>query len=578
MESLTNLRSLWLIARRRFWYFTIPATITLTAVTVFILLLEPIYRSYATILVEEQEIPDELVSSLVGDFIDRRLDTLNRRILISDNLLRLIDRHDLYAEERDEATPTALANTMRGNVGMRILSTAVNNTETGRTGVATVAFELSFKDPDPEKAQRVTNELVSLFLETNLQERRASAEGTASFFERERLQIEQRIDQLEGELAEFQMENVDALPAQAAMRREIVTRLESDLRNFERQLQSLAQREAFLAAELSFTSPVDDRVGATSPQSQVELLRAELALATARYSPDHPDVRRLSRELRSMQAAASSSRAAGGGGGSSELRSEQQRLATELAGLRERYTAEHPDVLRTQRQLNAVEAQLSASTATGGAQTNPAYARYNSELNAVRSEINAIKRQQEMVRAEIATNQQALLRSPMVEAEYTALQNAVADARVQRAEMLAKESVARLGQSLETEAIGERLSLIEPPTVPLWPDFPNKKLFMLLGIVLAMGVGGGTAAAAELFDQSVRSERDVLNAVGERPLVVVPHFTPLRSPVRKFATRGLILLAIAAAVAAVMAVVHTHYLPLDVLIFDLHNQATGLLD
>ena len=125
MESSLSLREFAFILRRRKWWFIFPATTVIVLAVVIMLVLPPIYRSEATILIESQDIPEDLVPALVGDYVDRRLDVLTRRVLLRDNLLRLANRFELYPEQRRFLTQAELAERMRRDVAVDVLSTEI---------------------------------------------------------------------------------------------------------------------------------------------------------------------------------------------------------------------------------------------------------------------------------------------------------------------------------------------------------------------------------------------------------------------------------------------------------------------
>src|ERR1700682_1999591 len=52
----------------------------------------PIYRTGSTILIEQQEIPQELVRSAVSSFADQRVQVISQRVMTTQNLLSLVER------------------------------------------------------------------------------------------------------------------------------------------------------------------------------------------------------------------------------------------------------------------------------------------------------------------------------------------------------------------------------------------------------------------------------------------------------------------------------------------------------
>jgi len=573
MDELLNPWELLRIIWRRKWFMSLPAALILTGAIIYLSILPPQYQSKATIFVEDQEIPEDLVPSLTTDYIDRRLNMLTRRVLLSDTLIQLSERYDLYPKMREKLPARAVAEKMRDDINIGVLSAEVTDPRSGRSGDMTVAFEVRFTYGDPDTARRVTNELVSLFLATNLEVRRSAAQQTTSFLANERTAVERRITRIEDDLADFKTENRLLLPDEVEFSRQRLANLEQQLNVIDRDLRALKEREGFLTTQLALTDEFEtEPLGrGVTPESQLENLRAELATARARYSASHPDVIRLRREVGSLEAVVGDR--AGGGGA---LREQESALVAELGVLRQRYGAEHPDVVRAERQLSSVRSALansnSGSEAGSGLRPNPAYVQLRAQVNSVQTELQSVEQQRTELLEARTELQSRLSRAPAVEREYTRLQRELENAIADREVIADKEATAQLGLALETEAVGERLKLAEPPTLPLSPITPNKKLILAVGLVLAMGGGGAGVLLAELFDRSVRSANDLVRIIGEKPLIAIPVLATAQDWRRKWikglgGTALLVLLCVGGVLWADRAVG-----PLDVLRFEMQNR------
>ena len=582
MESSLSLREFAFILRRRKWWFIFPATTVIVLAVVIMLVLPPIYRSEATILIESQDIPEDLVPALVGDYVDRRLDVLTRRVLLRDNLLRLANRFELYPEQRRFLTQAELAERMRRDVAVDVLSTEVNDPRTGRSGDMTVAFELRFDYPDPEAARRVVDELVSLYLATNQERRRQVIEETTAFFASERAALERRITELEDSLSAFRQENAELLPRQAEFKQVQLGNVEQRLQDLRSRRSSLEEREGFLETQLALTDEFDrfaavGMPGAT-PESQLEMARADLATAQARYSRDHPDVLRLVREVRSLESMV------GARGGVSALVAREAELAAQLGRLQERYTDEHPDVRRVAGQLESVRASLEeagGAVAGGGApgtrSRNPAFVQLSAQLNSVKAEIRAVRRQEAELAEARTELQSQLARAPVIEQEFLQLNRRLETAVEERDAVAEKERSAGLSGSLEASAIGEQFVLAEPATVPREPVRPSERLILALGLVLAVGGGGASLALAEMLDRSVRSAAHLGQILGDGPLVAIPTLSSPREVRRRWALRVGALLLVVAAIVGTLVWVDRAVVPLVVVVYQLQNTVEAWL-
>ena len=68
------------IVQRRKWSLILPAVLVFAAAAGVALLLPPVYKSTATILIEEQEIPSEYVKATVTSYAEQRLQSINQRV------------------------------------------------------------------------------------------------------------------------------------------------------------------------------------------------------------------------------------------------------------------------------------------------------------------------------------------------------------------------------------------------------------------------------------------------------------------------------------------------------------------
>jgi len=565
MDTPIDLREMLRIFWFRKWTFLLPAALFVVAAVAVAFVLPPLYRSQATILIEQQDIPEDVVPSLINEQIDRRLQVLTQQVLTTSNLLRIADRYELYADERDELTPNAVAAKMRERIETEKVLTEVNNPRTGRTGQATLAFQIRFRDGDPHKARQVTNALISDYMAMNQQNRRAVAEQATGFLGRERRSLDKRIAAIEYELADFQKEHRELLPEEAALKRRMLNNFDEQLRSFENDLRVLRERKSFLSTQLALTDEFEAAgIGRwETPESRLELLRADLASARARYQSNHPDVVRLEREVRSLQ------QVVGARAGTSALAEREAALSAELASLRERYTGEHPDVQRVRRELAAlrdrIEAAGDADAGTSGVERNPTYVQLSAQLNSVQAEIASIEDQRAELRQERLALQEALARAPEVEREYNRIVRRLDNALADREELADKEATARLSGSLEAAAGGERLSLIETPQTPLAPHSPNKKLILAIGVVLGVGSGGVSLVLAELLDRSIRSARDLVRILGDQPLAAIPTLTTFRDIRRRWLRRLGAVAGVAIVATGGLIWVHQQVVPLDVL-------------
>src|ERR1700722_4860205 len=181
--------------RRRGTFYVVASAAGIVAI-LLAAFLPATYQAAATILIEQQEIPQELVRSVITSFADQRVQVISQRVMTTQNLLGLIERYNLYSDIRLTKPREVLLLKMRGDIGLKMISADVIDPRSGRPTQATIAFNVSYKNHSPELALKVANDLTSLYLNENLTSRTQMAEQTSSFFAEEAARLQTRLYEL----------------------------------------------------------------------------------------------------------------------------------------------------------------------------------------------------------------------------------------------------------------------------------------------------------------------------------------------------------------------------------------------
>ena len=174
------------------------------ATCVLALALPPTYRSTGTILIEQQEVPTDLVRSTVTSYADQRVQIISQRVMTTQNLLGIIQRYELYQSLQKRESREKVIERMRDDIRFRMISADVVDPRTGVPRQATIAFSVSYDNPSPDLAVKVANEITTLYLNENLTSRNRLAEDASSFLTQEGDRLSTQIAELEGKLADVQ--------------------------------------------------------------------------------------------------------------------------------------------------------------------------------------------------------------------------------------------------------------------------------------------------------------------------------------------------------------------------------------
>ena len=574
-RSLTLREALDAVKRRRKPMLT--ALISGLATTALLALLLPsYYQSTGTILIEQQELPIDLVRSTVTSYADQRVQVISQRVMTTQTLLGIIRRYDLYPRERARESREELIQTLRDDIEFKMISADVVDPRSGTPRAATIAFTVAYTSSDPGTAAKVANELTTLYLNENLTERTRLAEDASGFLGDEAERLSRHITELEGKLAAFKQQNVEQLPELTGMNMQLLDRTGQELRDARTRRQSLQQQETYLQAQLAQLKPnggltTDSGERVLSPSDRLKMLRSQLASARALYSAEHPDIVRLQTEIAGLEAATGERSSSTG-----DLARRLDEARGRLGQMREKYAADHPDLQNAQRQVAELEKELAAASvaprpavanATEAMADNPSYIQIRAQVEATRNELSALEADMVRLNERQADYQRRISVSPGIEREFRELARDYDNAQLKYREIRAKQMEAQVAQNLEANRKGERFTLIEPPLPPEEPVSPNRPLILILGAVLSLVLAGGVAALMESLDTSVRGRQDLTDIFAVAPLAIIPRIsTDVDSRTDK---RRLRFAAGTAAVVGITTVLAVHFLfrPLDVLWF-----------
>lgn len=559
----------WAALRRRRGPALYVGVAALLLAVLAALLWPPTYRSSGTILIEQQELPEDMVQSTITGYADERIQVISQRVMTTDNLLGIIQRYNLYPKLRKNEPREVLLERMRKDIHFDMISADVMDPRQGRATKADIAFSVSYDSGSPDTAARVANELVSLYLDENLRNRKQISADAESFLEGESNRLEGNIATLQASLAAYKDKHINTLPDEAAINREALIRFADELRDVDTQVRALDQQSTYLDAQLAQLSPSSQVYTSTgervlSPTDRLKFLRTEYATLSAVYAPDYPDVLRDKREIAGLE------KQVGQVDSSNDLQRQLQDARTQLAQLHERYAPDYPDVVRLQRRVDALTQSIKAAPAGAAAGTpaqpdNPAYIEIKAQRDAAAAQRAALLDKRTAVQSTIADLEGRLAAAPAVERDFDALALQLDNEQVQYREVRQKQMDAKLSENLEDEQKGERFTLIDPPLAPEKPASPNRLMLLGLGLVLALAASAGTVVLLENRDGSVRNRRDLEILLQIPPLAILPRMVTLADAVRRRWRHRLALIGAAGTLAVALLLTDLFYRPLDVL-------------
>jgi polysaccharide chain length determinant protein (PEP-CTERM system associated) len=475
------------LRRRAALVLSVTAVLAVVSIVVAIVL-PPTYRSSATIRIQEQEVPPDLVRSTITSFADERIQVISQQVMTRPVLLALIEKYDLYAKYRGRLTEDEILDRIRKDIKLTTINADISDRSSGRRVNATIAFTISYDAPRPDRAQKVVNELASLYLDENSKVRRQSVAETSEFLAQEADRLAKQIQSIEEKLALFKRRNVGRMPDSSAVNVQLADRTESELRRVEQQIPVLEDRKLSLESQLALIKPnisvasgpgLGNGTGEQrelTPEERLRALQSQYASMSVLYTADHPDIRRVRQEIAALKAqTAASARSAERGSGANEA----------------------PD--------------------------NPAYILLATQLQNTRRELAQLAASREDLRAKQRIYDARLMQIPEVEREYNELTRDYGNAQARYREIKTKEMQAAGAFELERDSKAERFSLGEPANLPQSPVKPNRLAIALGGLVASLGSGLGLAFLLEMFDPSVKGPLELARIAPVAILTAIPY-------------------------------------------------------
>lgn len=503
------------IARRKALLFAIAIPIAVLAILLS-LTLPDVYTSSALVEIDEPSSAVSVEGAGGASYADQYVQNLKGIVLTDSNLRKLNGEHNLYPDLEDDES--AMLKRLRRDIAVSIVTTPILDPRTGREREVVDAFTLSYDNRVPEKSQKGAQWLVSAFLEEHRRQRQTRASSAAAFYGKEAERIRTDVAKLEAKLADFKRANYGQLPELTEVNMSMMDRTESQIAANEMQARSLRQDRVFLAAQL-------EQQRAMGPDAaSLRTLEDQYARMSSSYDEGHPDMIALRRQIDSLKYGTSARTG-------TSLRSQLTAKRATLAEARQRYGAEHPDIRRLQRDIATLETriksgeradvEMSDGTAVG--------MQLRTQINAIDSQLASITAQNAALRAKLSGIEQNVTAGPQVEREYANLTRDLTISREKYEQLLNRQMDAEVNEAAIVGGRADEFRLIQAPMLPGAPSKPQRLAILLIGLVAAVVLALSATVAAEAFDPKVRGARDVRDLLSVSPLVAIPTIRNSRS-------------------------------------------------
>ncbi len=339
------------------------------------------------------------------------------------------------------------------------------------------AFTIRFQGTDPQQVRDVANRLAELFATRTADVRTRRVTEAADFLDEEVKRLQEQVNAQEEAVRSYKQSIPYELP-------EHVDANLKQLENLQQQIQSktdkITEDQARRSALLEETKQLE-RQGAPESRERQEKTEADTALEQARLK---------------------------------------------LAQLRARYTARHPEIARTEREIGDLEANRARRPAPIAPAPSPPSVRYNTlkaELESVNERLKNYQQDRKALVSQLSLYERRIGAAPRHEREVIRRMRELEVTRTRYEALLAKQQSAKLDQRLEKGHKGLMFRVVEPAGPPQAPVPTRRQRVVLLGLLGSLGAGILLVLLVEQMDTSFDTAEELQTFTNLPLLSVVPN-------------------------------------------------------
>lgn len=437
-QALTILRSMW----KHRWVGLAVAWLIAAIGATIVLRVPDKYEASARIYVDTQSILKPLMSGLaVQPNIDQQVMMLSRTLISRPNVEKVIRMADLDLADSSKAAQEELIEQL--TKGMEIKSTSRDN-----------LYTLAYRNPDPEKAKRVVQSLVSIFVESSLGDKRKDSDSAKKFLDEQIRTYEKKLEEAENRLKEFKLRNVDLQTADG---------------------KSSTDRLSEISALLAKA-----RLDLREAENSRDALKRQLVGEEPSLVPDAPgsDI----------------------GVSIPEIDGRIDTQKRNLDSLLQRYTEQHPDVIGTRRLIKELEEQkrkeiaerrkaAAANPGSASLSNNPVYQQLKVSYAEAEASVASLRTRVAEYETRYKQTTQALKTTPQIEAEFAQLNRDYDVQKKNYEALVSRRESASLSGELDSAAGVADFRLIDPPRVSPKPVAPNRVLLLPIALLASLAAG-----------------------------------------------------------------------------------------
>jgi polysaccharide chain length determinant protein (PEP-CTERM system associated) len=331
-------------------------------------------------------------------------------------------------------------------------------------------FTVSFQGTDPRIVMRVTNALASKFIEENLRVREERASETTSYVQDELRMSKDSLDKKDTLMRDYKLKYYNEMPDQRESNMARLNALHEQFQANQTNIQTLEQTRLLVSEQLAshrsrMTNASSGDTGSTGGESNnLAAARRNLQALQARYTPDHPAVKRAESQVQ-------------------QLEQEEASLPPARSSAKGRVATMNP-----------------ATTGTGD---------FSIQLKEIELNLKNLREESEKILGQIKTYQAWIDATPVREAEWMALTRDYNELRKYYDSLLAQSLTAAAAENIEMRQKGSQFKVVDSAYLPEKPMQGNFLKIIMIAIAAGLAGGGGIAVAADIMDTSFKNVQEL---------------------------------------------------------------------
>jgi uncharacterized protein involved in exopolysaccharide biosynthesis len=147
------------------------------------------------------------------------------------------------------------------------------------------------------------------------------------------------------------------------------------------------------------------------------------------------------------------------------------------------------------------------------------------QVQANRVEIANREHGVEELKAKVIDYQARLNQEPVREQQLSDLTRGYEQSKANYDDLLKKKNESSMATSMELLQQGERFRVVDAPSLPTKPQFPNRLKFCGIGLAIGLALGTVVAGAFELMDDRIHDEKELQKLLPVAVISEIPAIT-----------------------------------------------------